>query len=640
MTTFASSHPTKSGPRALRALLGAILLGFLLLVIGSVTATFMAVQAQANDARLINLAGRQRMLAEKMIWLSQAQPDSPDLAASIQLFDQTLRALRDGGPSLDLTGQVVLLPPAPDPDMRARLDEAAQTWGTFRLRLQPPDAAALQAAEPLLLAQLDSIVSELEARSQAKLVRLRYIQLAFLAAALLLLGWGYLVSRRHIAQPLAVLGLAAQRMAAGQLSKPLPPLGNDELGELGRAFEAMRVEIAAAHDQLETRVAQRTRELALAFEFSQQVAAQLDLEHLPRAVTERARALTQAKAAALCLLDETGHSLILCAADDAAAETTYTNLRQALGNDPAGQVVCTGQTVLTGVECSTCAFLRAHAPGQSIVAPLRTGESTLGALCVVRGENEPFDLDETRALSLLANSAAGAIALARLAQAGKRQAEQTATLVERERIAAELHDHIAQTLGFLNLKAGQAQELLAGGHPTQAAGELEHIRMAVGAMYEQVRAVLADLREPQPAASELAERLAACLDEFRRTSGLDAELSIADPSALMLAPMAQTQIVRIVREALTNVKRHARARRVCVRVAQANGEACFLIQDDGCGFDPLAVEGESHLGLMIMQTRARQCRGRLSIDSAPGAGTRIAIYMPLTTTAEGPSSRP
>ncbi len=605
------------------------MLGFLLLVIGSVTVTFMTVQAQARDARLINLAGRQRMLAEKMVWLSQAQPDSPDLAASIQLFDQTLRALRDGGPSQDWNGQVVLLPPAPDPDVRARLDEAAQTWATFRLRLQPPDAAALQAAEPLLLARLDSIVIAFEARSQARLVRLRYIQLAFLAAALLLLGWGYLVGRRHIAQPLAVLGLAAQRIAAGQLAEPLPPMGNDELGELGRAFEAMRVEIAAAHSQLEARVAQRTRELTLAFEFSQQVAAQLDLEHLPRVVTERARALTRARAAALCLLDETGHSLVLCAADAATAATSYANLRQALSNAPAGPVVCAGQTVLTGVECSTCAFLRAHAPGQSIVAPLRTGESTLGALCVVRRGNEPFDPDETHALSLLANSAAGAIALARLAEAGRRQAEQTATLVERERIAAELHDHIAQTLGFLNLKAGLIQELLASGHLTQAVGELAHIRSVVGEMYEQVRALLVDLREPQPAAGDLAERLAACLDEFRRAGGLEAELSIADPSALRLAPMAQAQIVRIVREALTNVRRHARARRVCVRVDQANGEACFTIQDDGCGFDPLAAEGGSHLGLMIMHTRARQCRGRLTVNSAPGAGTTVAVYVPL-----------
>jgi nitrate/nitrite-specific signal transduction histidine kinase len=84
--------------------LGIIFVCFLLLVVGSVTATFLAARAKADDARLINLVGRQRMLTHKITWLALAQPDNP-VAASIQLFEQTLRALRDGGTTFDSTGQ-------------------------------------------------------------------------------------------------------------------------------------------------------------------------------------------------------------------------------------------------------------------------------------------------------------------------------------------------------------------------------------------------------------------------------------------------------------------------------------------------------------------------------------------------------
>jgi nitrate/nitrite-specific signal transduction histidine kinase len=252
--------------RTVRAQLATAFLGFLLLVGGSVTATFLAVRAQADDATVINLAGRQRMLTQKMTWLALTQPDSPDLAANIQLFDQTLRALRDGGSTLDARGQAVLLPPAPDAALRAQLNEVSRTWATFHAHLQPIDPAALQIESPAILAQLDSVVSAFEAHAQAKLIRLQFIQLIFLAAAFLLLGWGYFFTRRRIAHPIAALGAAARRMASGQLSPSALSPSNDELGDLARAFEAMRAEIAAAREQLESRVSQRTRELTSAGE--------------------------------------------------------------------------------------------------------------------------------------------------------------------------------------------------------------------------------------------------------------------------------------------------------------------------------------------------------------------------------------
>jgi len=126
--------------RSLRAQLNLIFLGFLFLVGSSVTVTFLLVQTQIADATVINLAGRQRMLSQRMMWLALTQPANSELARTINLFDQTLRALQEGGDTLDSTDRVVTLPPAPDPELRAQLGDAVTTWGAFRAHLQPVDA--------------------------------------------------------------------------------------------------------------------------------------------------------------------------------------------------------------------------------------------------------------------------------------------------------------------------------------------------------------------------------------------------------------------------------------------------------------------------------------------------------------------
>jgi two-component system nitrate/nitrite sensor histidine kinase NarX len=614
--------------RSVRAQFVAVFLGFLLLVASSATATILTVRAQADDARVINLAGRQRMLTQKITWLALVEPDNPDLAASIRLFEETLHALRDGGTVLDAAGQPVTIPPAPDAALRSQLDDVARDWATFRSHLQPVDAQALQAQSPRILAHFDGVVDQFEERAEAKVARLQLIQLIFVVAALGLLVWGYFVTQRRLVEPLAALGTAARRMAAGNLADPVPPPAEDELGELGQAFDRMRIEVAAARDQLETRVTQRTRELAAAFEFSQEIVVQSEVEHLLCSVVDRARALAQAQAATLHLLDEDEKALVFVASSEEGAAVA---LDQPAECDLACRAVEAGRVLVTQPACAACRFVLAHPPGICAIVPLRVGETTLGALCVVRGENNPFEPDTTRALTLLANSAATAIANARLVEAGRQRAEEAATLAERERLRAELHDDLAQTLGFLNLETDRVREAVAAGRGNEAGREMERIKAAIHTAYEQVRAALTGLGEPAPAAGDLSQKLSACLDEFRRASGISAELVGADPAGLMLSAAAQRQVVRMVREALTNVRRHAQAERVWVRVEQGHGEVSFTVEDDGGGFDPSDVRGEHHLGLTIMRIRAERSGGQVTVDSAPGAGTRVIIRFPLNT---------
>ncbi len=613
--------------RSLRAQLSLVFIGFLLLVVSSVLVTFLAIQTQRDDATVINLAGRQRMLSQKMTWLALTQPSNPELARAIELFDQTLYALRDGDATLDSTDRLVTLPPAPDPTLRTQLGDAVTAWETFRAHLLAVNAPALQTESPQILAQLDSIVSAFESRAQAKLVRLQLIQFVFLISALLLLVWGYVITRRRIVQPLARLGAAAQRIANGQLTDPVPAMNKDELGELGQAFETMRAEIAAAREELETRVARRTRELTSAFELSQEIVAQRDLDQLLQSVTDRARALTQSQAASLCLLDENRAELTLVA--QSGNGKSPAGLRQSMQRDLVRRVVMEGETVIMQTACSQCGFLLAHAPGQCVAAPLSAGSESLGALCAVREIGKPFDTDETRALTLLANSAAIAIANARLITAEQKQAAHAATLAERERLAAELHDNLAQTLSFLNLKTDRVKEIVAAHDADHIGADLERMKEAIGVAYQQVRTALVGLREPLPSLDDFAQKLTTHLSDFREATSLQVELIAADPSAFALPPLMQTQAMHIIRESLINIRRHARAQHLVVRVERVNDQARFAIEDDGCGFDPQAIVSDAHLGLAIMRARAERSGGTLKVESAKGVGTKVMAMFPL-----------
>jgi len=615
----------------------ALLLGsFFLLVIVSVGVMFWSVRTQEKDALIINLAGRQRMLTQKMTWLALTQLDKPELSASIELFDQTLQALRFGGTTMDSAGNLVHLPPPPDPALHAQLDEVSQTWEHFQDHLQPTDMAALPLEAPLILDQLDAVVSAFETRAEAKQNRLEWIQMTFLIAAMLLLTWGFVTTRRRIVSPLTELGRAARRMGEGNLDWPIPEMGADELGELTQAFEFMRSELAASRKLLEAQVDQRTRELAAAFEFSQEIVAQRELNDLMNSVVERARLLMQAQSAALCVLSPDHSKLELVS--NSGETTVDLGLIQTIESDFASPVIGAGQTTVSETSCSNCEFLRAHSPGRCVATPLRAADRTLGALCVVRsdpyqdGEIPTFDPDGQRALALLANSAAIAITNARLVKAERKKAEQAAALSEREQLAANLHDNLAQTLSFTRIKLEQLEETLTEGHLDDVHTTLNQIEAANETAYLQVRDSLVGLLKPPPSNDDFAQKLSLRVADFRSTNELPVELEIRDPSALALPSVTQAQIIHIVGEALSNIQRHAQAGQVWVRVERVNGSACFTVEDDGAGFDPQTSGRGDHFGLRIMRTRAERAGGEFSLSSTPGEGTKISISFSLKET--------
>lgn len=622
----------------------AVLLGsFFLLVIISVGVMFWSVATQKKDALIINMAGRQRMLTQKMTWLALAQPEDPELLASIELFDQTLQALRYGGTTIDSAGNNVILPMAPDVKLSAQLDEVMKTWEQFRATLQPPDSLILPVIAPVILDQMDAVVTAFESRAEKKHLRLKVIQTIFLIAAMMLLAWGFIGTRQMIISPLSELGTAVQQMGEGNLDWPLPPMEKNELGELAQTFETMRTELVQSRKILEDQVAQRTRELTAAFEFSQEIVAQREIKELMDSVVERARLLMQAQSAALCVLSSDGKSLELVAK---SGETKIdTGLIQSIESGVALSVIGSGQTVVSKTRCSDCDFLYAHSPGLCVATPLRVGDHTLGAICVVRSDKEDvgeiasFNAEGQRALSLLANSAAIAIVNARLVSAEREKAEQAAALAEREELAADLHDNLAQTLSYTKIKLEYLDEILVDGQDAKKHTTLKQIERATESAYQQVRAALVGLIKPHSSEENFAGKFSASVEEFRTAYELPIELEIQDSSALVLPLTTQTQILHVLSEALSNVQRHSQAKQVFVKVERVNGHARFTVEDDGIGFDPDKSTGGDHFGLRIMRTRVERAGGDFSLISNPGKGTRISADFPLMKSNQSESQK-
>lgn len=611
----------------LRLQLGIVFIGFLLLVVSSVAVTFWLVQTQQNDAAIINLAGRQRMLLQQMTRLALTDPDNPTLEETIAAFQQTLTALSEGGTVFAGNGRALSLPPAIHSETTALLDEIGTLWPAFQNQLTTPeDNARLQTDSETLLVRLDAVVSSYEQQAQAKINRLRWVQLIFLGAAFLLLAWGYTIVRRQFIQPLTALDNAAQGFGNGSLAVPIPALPDNEMGRLGKTLETMRGQIAAHRSSLEQQVAQRTQELTTAFEFSQEIVQELDSSQLLQSVANHTRELMQGEAVSVCVLDKDDRFLELVA--NSGAGSQFVGLRQSAARGIVQPVIREHKTIVAEGSCASCEFLY-HFPGAACsTAPLQVRGRSLGAVCVVRLQR-PFSNDETRALTLLANAAAVALENTRLIEASHQQAKENASLAERERLAATLHDNLVQNLGAMHLSVDLLANDLAAGEDEAAGQRVADLQGNLRQAYAQVRMALTGLREPEPDNEEFLTAVQTALADFETRTGIPVEFVMEGKVMIGLMAVAQKQALHIVREALTNIRRHAQAAHVQLTVRQNQETITLEIADDGVGFYPAQANSQNHLGLTIMRTRAERCQGQLTLHSSPGQGTRISATFPM-----------
>lgn len=207
-----------------------------------------------------------------------------------------------------------------------------------------------------------------------------------------------------------------------------------------------------------------------------------------------------------------------------------------------------------------------------------------------------------------------------------RAREEAAILSERQRLAREMHDGVAQTLFYLGANLREVRALLESGEEVEALDGVRTAELHLEEAHERVRAAIADSRKN--GTRDLGESLRRAAVEASGRLGMRVVCEVEGRPSVPAS--SQRQVLAIVHEALTNAHRHGRAREALVRVDADEGGVCVEVSDDGGGFDPRALQGEGSYGLEIMAERARMLEGELSLASSPGGGTKVTVRLPET----------
>jgi signal transduction histidine kinase len=368
------------------------------------------------------------------------------------------------------------------------------------------------------------------------------------------------------------------------------------------------------------------------------IGGDIALEHVLELIVKRGRALVGARSLVIMLRD--GHELVVQAS--AGHVESMQGARLPIAESTSGQVLeRRSPERITDVAARlriAPAQFGVTDPQTALLVPMLYRGDGLGILAAFdRGEQgSAFSEDDEQILRTFAASAATAVALARSVQSDRLRSSMASADAERRRWARELHDETLQGLGGLRVLLSSARRSDDLGRVQTAVGEaIEHIEREIS----NLRSMITELR---PAAlDELGLRTAieALLDRHREQSGFEIDAELALPGFSKAEPRLSedhdTAIYRLVQEALTNVAKHAHAKRVRVAVKESDGQLLIEVQDDGAGFDPdLASDG---FGLAGMRERVGLAGGTLSIDSG-AHGTLLKACLPTLEGAQrGPS---
>ena len=283
--------------------------------------------------------------------------------------------------------------------------------------------------------------------------------------------------------------------------------------------------------------------------------------------------------------------------------------------------------------------LRSNVHGHDVPCPLRSSPewmtnmaipilgptAKLGELWIGRRSETPFtELDRTF-LVALSGLAAIAITSVRMRESGR----QRAVLAERERIAREMHDSLAQVLGVthLRLRALDTRKEVKDNPAIEV--ELADLADICEEAYRDVREAILGLSASSRGAQGLLDILKTFLVKYSKQCGIETSLESDLDHELSLSPRCEVQVIRVIQEALTNVRKHSGAKSAVVRITESASTTTFVVEDDGNGFDPgSSLTDRDGFGMFTMRERMVLLNGSLTIDSAPGRGTRVIAGVP------------
>jgi two-component system nitrate/nitrite sensor histidine kinase NarX len=603
---------------------------FMLFVFIATVATLWVSWQLDGGAAAVNEAGRMRMQSYRMS-LSVGTGQTSELAEQAREFDRSLAILKKGD------SERPLFVPWDD-SVSAGFDQVEKDWAQYQARwiqVRPGALTDLRENTVAFAAHINAFVLSIEAHIAKWTALLHLLQVSMLTLVILgaavLLYTGYL----FVLEPVGQLKQAIEKIESGDFDARVERVTSDEFGTLADGFNGMAQHLQSMYRNLESKVAEKTLQLQekterleSLYEVTAMVSNATSLDALAQDFTRSLVRIAHADGMALRWSNQANQRHLLLATHGLpptmveAEQCIYTgHCHCGVANPEAGLKVIAirDNNSSTPQHCAKAGF------GTVLTLPVRLHDRLMGEIDLFYYARVNPSVAERSLLEALSRHLASGMENLRL----NALEMEAAVSQERHLLARELHDSIAQSLAFLKIQVQLMREAIKTGDPLETAKVLEEIDIGVRESYGDVRELLLHFRT-RTNAEDIEPALATTLRKFEHQSDIKASLAIQG-QGLPLSPDLQIQVLHIIQEALSNVRKHARASQVWLDVQQSPAWR-FEVRDDGIGFDVGSDPfNETQVGLRIMSERAQRVGAALDVISTPGHGSSVILTLPAST---------
>ncbi len=595
---------------------------FGLLTLAAIVLTLWVSWQLEGGAAAVNEAGRLRMQTYRLA-LSLASGDAASLPEKVDAFERDLALMRNGDPARPL-----FMPW--DDTVRARFAAVERDWTLFKglwKSAAPMDASRLREQTAGFAAHIENLVESIEGHMARWTGYLQLLQTTVLGLAVVGMATLILTGYRFVLEPVAQLKEAMRRVQAGDFGTRVHSSSRDEFGMLAAGFDDLATHLESMYHNLEAKVLEKTSEL---HEKRERLQALYDitalrersttLEELATGFTQRVMQIAHADAIALRWSDEGNQRYFLLASQGLPQEMVEAEQCIVRGDCACGDASAPTAARVIPIRTLVPEPPRHCANFRTLVTiPVRFHDRTMGEVDLFYdAEIEPTP-SERSLLEALTATLATAMENLRLDCLAK----EAAVSHERNLLARELHDSIAQSLAFLKFQVQMMHDALSSNNPQRIESVLGEIDAGVRECYGDVRELLVHFRT-RTNEEDIETALQTTLRKFQHQSGVKASLQMKG-HGIPIRPDIQVQVLHIVQEALSNVRKHACATQVWLDVQQ-HPHWRFEVRDDGGGFAPeRGLDSETHVGMRIMAERAERIGASVAVTPTIGRGTSVVL---------------
>lgn len=602
--------------------------GLLVVALASIGLTLWVTWQLEGGAAAVNEAGRMRMQTWRLVSAVQGGVTPAELQGLVGHFDESLAVLRRGDASRPLFMPM-------DDEVIRRFATVESLWRAQRPQwlAEPPlsTQASVQAAGNFVDA-IDRLVTGMEqhlSRLTAILNLFQFLMMALaIGGAVVMLYTGY----QYVINPLGRLRQGLRKVESGDFAARIEVDTQDEFGQVAAGFNRMATTLNALYSGLEAQVEAKTRRieaqrarLEALYGVSAFLAHSSSIDELARGFAQRVRTLMKADAAAVRWSDEANQRYLMLASDCFPQEMLEEERSLLAGACACGSLQPNARTRVIPILSHDDAPVRhcARVGYESVVSvPIRLQDRVLGEFNLFFRRPVLLSVEETELLDALASHLASALEGLRAAAL----AREAAVSEERALLARELHDSIAQSLAFLKIQAQLLRSAVQRAQPAQVANALDEMDTGLRESIGDVRELLVHFRT-RTNTDDIEQALQETLHKFQHQTGMPTTLKVQG-HGLPLPSDVQVQVLHVLQEALSNVRKHAGATQVDIEVLKG-ARWRFLVRDNGIGFDTGHKHGQSHVGLKIMSERAARIGAEVTVLSAPGQGATLTLTLPL-----------